>query len=301
MFYLLDRANPNGPHFYPTRRNKLIAIVVHITAGLEDLDLRGDDMSAENTARYAATTDRAVSWHSGSDSDTWVQLLPAGYTAFQAVNYNSSTYGHEISKTDVSWNDEPAEWVTRTLRNAALGVGGSGGLAAVARAHGIPFRRATRADVDRGISTGTPVGFVAHSDLDPARRRDPGDDFPWTRFLSLMAGPPPVPPTTSGGFMSDLSSAEQRRILELAEANARVLGPLAQRVADIERRQLAINVQEQGRDAADAQRDEALAAELDQAQADLRTLLDRTTPDEPADPEPVPQGDQHTVGGKVHH
>src|SRR5687768_3425480 len=107
-YLLLDQPNPNGPHFYPTRNKPLLAIVVHITAGLEDLDTVNDH-SAEATAQYAATTRTQVSWHSGSDTDSSVYLLPANHTAWHATAYNGSTYGHEISKTHPDWRSMSAD------------------------------------------------------------------------------------------------------------------------------------------------------------------------------------------------
>jgi hypothetical protein len=200
-YYLLDHPNPYGPHYYTTRRNPLLAIVVHITAGLEDLDAT-DDNSAEATARYAATTDRAVSWHSGSDSDTAFDLLPASYTAFQCRNYNSSTYGHEISKRDTDWRSEPEPWRTRTLQLAGRHLG------AKARALGIPLRKCTQAELDRAIANGgPPVGFIGHHTLDPTRRTDPGlvfgvgDTFPWTEFFGYAAGTT-SPPDRSAYLMT---------------------------------------------------------------------------------------------------
>lgn len=187
VFYLLAHRNPNGDHFYPTRNRRLKAIIIHCTAGLEDKDLIGPDNSAENTARYAATTDRQVSWQSGSDTDTFVQLLPYSYTAFQCVGYNSSTAGHEISKLDMVWSDEKPEWVQRTIKMAALGPDGVSGLRKLALENGIPFRRATKAELDHAIATdGPPVGFVTHAELDPDRRTDPGRDFPWSMFLGFL-------------------------------------------------------------------------------------------------------------------
>lgn len=199
-YYLLDHPNRSGPNFYTTRRMPVLAIVVHITAGLQDLDLVGPDHSAEGVCRYAATTDRDVSWHRSSDTDSEIELLPTSYTAWHCANYNSTTIGHEISKLDVSWHDKPAEWVTRTLRMAAVGPAGTTGLRRLAQLYRVPARRGTRAELDAAIAhyrrTGEirPVGFLAHSDLDPDRRRDPGWDFPWPRFLSLIAtGPAPRP------------------------------------------------------------------------------------------------------------
>jgi hypothetical protein len=180
-YYLLDHRNPHGDHFYTSRRGSIKAFVVHITAGLENQNTTLPDHSAEGTANYAATTDREVSWHSGSDADSSLDLLPYNYTAFQVVGYNSSTAGHEISKRDDSWTDEPAVWVERTLRNAAKH------LAPKAKEYKVPLRHATRAELDRAIANNSaPVGFVSHASLDPDRRTDPGPDFPWNRFLGYI-------------------------------------------------------------------------------------------------------------------
>lgn len=174
-YYLLDHPNPHGPHYYPSRRKPLRVIVLHITAGLEDMTV--PDASAEQTARYCATTDRQVSWHAGADSDSWLNLLPASYTAWHASDYNSLSWGLEISKQDITWSDEPKAWVERTLRNAAAAC------RPVAEKYGIPARLLTRAQVDAGLS-----GFTYHSRLDPARRTDPGPDFPIARFFELLKG-----------------------------------------------------------------------------------------------------------------
>ncbi len=211
-FYLIDNPNPYGPHYYTTRRGSVLAVVVHITAGLEDLDAT-DDQSAEATARYAATTDRQVSWHSGSDADTALDLLPASYTAFHVHGYNSRTYGHEISKRHTDWRNMPEPWRTRTLSNAAEH------LAVKAAQLGVPRRHVTRGELDHAIATGGgPVGFIGHWELDPARRSDPGlvedvgDTFPWGEFFDLMA------PTTPTVQEDDMASYARRKSPERTRA-----------------------------------------------------------------------------------
>lgn len=187
-FYLLDHPNPHGQHFYRTRRGSVLACVIHITASLEDLD-GVDDSSAERIARYAATTERAVSWHSGSDSDSHLRLLPDTYTAFHVKGYNSRTIGHEINKVNVDWESVPDAWVTSTLENAA------DCLRHRLKGLQIPLRWATKDELDRAIRVGgKPVGLIDHESLDPTRRRDPGRNFPRQRFLDLLAETPtPVP------------------------------------------------------------------------------------------------------------
>lgn len=184
-YYLLDNRNPNGNHFYTSRALRLTAIVMHITAGLEDLDAENDH-SCENTSRYAATTDRQVSWHGSSDSDSNMELLPPWFTAWHASNYNSSTYGWEICKRHTDWRTVPPLWVERTLRQTAKG------LMPIVRDYKIPLRKATRAEVDRARATGVPCGFISHAELQPEDRTDPGwvrsvDTFPWGRLFELIA------------------------------------------------------------------------------------------------------------------
>lgn len=205
-----ENRNPYGPHYYTSRRGTVLAIVIHITAGLEDLD-GVDDHSAEKTARYAATTSRPVSWHSGSDADSSLDLLPASYTAFHCQGYNSRTYGHEISKRDTDWRDEPPGWVAKTIGRAAAH------LAPKAIELGVPIRKARRSDLDTAIAVnGAPAGFIGHWELDPGRRSDPGrvgnlDTFPWDPFFAALRGP---------GHQEDDMTPEERAQLAQAVKNA---------------------------------------------------------------------------------
>lgn len=174
-YTLLDNRNPHGSHFYTSRSKGVTAIVLHITAGLEDLDLRGVDHSAEATARYASNTSVKVSWHAGVDSDSIVRLLPDHYTAWHCKGMNSGGLGLEISKTHTDWRTVPRDWVRATLANAAVVC------SEWSEKFKIPQRLLTRAQAVRGVK-----GFVYHSTMDPTRRSDPGANFPIELLWRLM-------------------------------------------------------------------------------------------------------------------
>jgi N-acetylmuramoyl-L-alanine amidase len=165
-FYLLEHRNPNGDHFYTTRRQPIQIIVLHTTEQLPDY--HPPDEGAEKVARYAATTTRKVSWHQTVDSDSIIPMLPDSFTAWHVRGYNARALGVEISTQARRWSTAPPDWVEKTITNLADVIRYWGEL------YQIPYHRIARANVDRGRR-----GIVAHADLDPTRRTDPGPDFPW--------------------------------------------------------------------------------------------------------------------------
>lgn len=179
--------NPNK-HYYPERRKPVKIILLHVTAGLEDLDLLGVDTSAEGTNRYGATTTRQASWHVCVDSDSIAPALPDEYTAWHCTNYNSSSLGLEISNRDARWDNKPQDWTKKTLLNAAKVC------LEWERKFNIPRRLLTKEQVDAGMT-----GYSFHMFLDPTRRRDPGATYPWAYFVALLETleknqPAPTPP-----------------------------------------------------------------------------------------------------------
>lgn len=168
-------ANPHK-HYYPTRRKPIGLIVLHVTAGLQDLDMHGEDLTAAKTNQYGATTTRAASWHAVVDSDSIEDSLPESYTAFHVQGYNSGSLGLEICNQDARWDNKPKAWVTATLRNAAKKCH------QWEKEHDIPRRLLTKAQVDAGER-----GYTYHMFLDPTRRHDPGQTFPLRYFFSLLA------------------------------------------------------------------------------------------------------------------
>lgn len=168
-----------GSAHYKSRQNgPLIGIVLHVTAGIQDLGVSGSDSSAENTAAWGARSTK-VSWHAINDSDSIVPCLPDTYTGWHAKGYNSRTWGLEISNSDARWNNKPAAWTQRTVANAARAC------APIVAKYKIPIVLASQSTVDRSLAAGRPFGFTYHSYLSDIRV-DPGREFPFSTFISIV-------------------------------------------------------------------------------------------------------------------
>ncbi len=190
MSYALT-ANPRH-HYYTSRRGKILGIVLHVTAGLEDFT--PPDSGAEATIRYGLSNSRPASWHGIVDSDSVIDCLPDSYTAFHVIGYNSQTLGLEIANANARWAGKPQWWVDATIANAAAWC-----RPRVAK-YGLPVNLADKAEVDRCIRAGRPFGFTYHRYLDPTRRIDPGFDFPWHRFEAFVNGADAVKLRVKGPF-----------------------------------------------------------------------------------------------------
>ena len=189
-YHLLDhhvsrdkpRKHGAGRPWYPTRNGTLRIGVIHTAENLPDFI--GPDTGAEAVAKYGTTTERA-SWHDTVDSDSRIRMLPHTATAFHVAGYNSISVGIELATRAAKWVDTPLGWRLAILENCARWV------AEVSAAHHIPIRLLTKADVDSGLA-----GFTFHSRLDPDRRSDPGDSFPWSHVqgrakeIAEVATPP---------------------------------------------------------------------------------------------------------------
>lgn len=185
-FHLLDKPNQNGPFFYTSRRTckhgvtpdrlpHLIA--VHTAESLPDF--KGPDTSGEALAKYASTTTRSVSWHSTVDADGVVPMIPDSYVGFHVVGYNTCSVGVEIATQAGKWVELAQaypDWYRGIMGQAANQV------AWWAKTYDIPAKRITKEAADAGVR-----GIVAHADLDPKRRTDPGKAFAWSQFLYDVA------------------------------------------------------------------------------------------------------------------
>jgi len=174
-FYAYDNPNPNGNHWHTGRRTCQHGIdgphilVVHVSTQLPDY--AGEDTNAEALAHYMQSTSRAASWHYSADSDSRINMLPVSDTAWHVRGYNRCGIGLEIATVHDDWDNAPERWLDGIFEQAQ-------GVVAEANTLGIPSVRLTKDQVDAGG-----YGFVAHSDLDPDRRKDPGPTFDWGRLL----------------------------------------------------------------------------------------------------------------------
>lgn len=183
--YLLEHPNPNAPlvvrpgvplfqaHGHPTRKGgvKSIRFVVLHTAEALDPSLSDGDQTAERVAKYLSTTRRRASAHVVVDSDSEVPLLPDEAVAFHAAGYNTASLGLEIAYRADRWGQDSKREAALVSRAAAV-------LARWGVIYRIPVRKITRDEVDRGLR-----GIVSHAELDPKRRTDPGEAFPWSRLF----------------------------------------------------------------------------------------------------------------------
>jgi len=172
-YYLLDHPNPNGDHFVRTSVRQVRGIVIHTAENVADTV--GPDGGAEAVANYGATAARSVSWHATVDKDSIIYMLPDEYTAYHVIGYNNSTLGIEQACQSAKWNTYPPEWVDGTIANTAKVVGDW------CEKYRIPKKRITKAEFDSGAK-----GIMAHADLDPLRRSDPGADYPWDLLFEKM-------------------------------------------------------------------------------------------------------------------
>jgi hypothetical protein len=188
-YYLLDNPNPNAPGRgdgqywgYASMNSAPRCVVMHTAESVADVV--GDDLGAENVARYFTTTtaDRAASYHTVVDSDSTVRCLPAGldettaHTAFHAYGVNSWCLGLSLAMRADSWPTVPQAWASKILNRAVNEA------AAWCARWGIPAARITFTEAQAGGK-----GFMAHADTSPTDRSDPGAGFPWDLFLRLVA------------------------------------------------------------------------------------------------------------------
>lgn len=156
---------------------------------IHDMEAPEKSTTAEAVARYFSTTDRKASAHYCIDSDSVVQCVHDGDTAFGAAGANLD--GLHFEQAGYARQTE-AEW----LDPYGLAMFGHGGvvLRAKSKEHGVPLRWLSDAEIKDGRTR----GLCTHGDISrcfPASstgHTDPGPNFPRARALAIWQGVPPV-------------------------------------------------------------------------------------------------------------
>lgn len=225
-FYLLERHRSRdvprlagaGRPWYPTRttcQHGYTAphlIVLHSAENLPDW--HGEDSGAESVARYGASTERA-SWHWTVDSDSVIMMLPHSFTAFHVRGFNTCSIGIEIATQAGKWLGAPLDWL-HELYDQLADV-----LVTIKNDTGIPL-------VDRRDDP-SKWGVTTHAVLDPTRRTDPGQAFPFDWILQMANGGfryknpppvivPPIPPDRPVGTVPLLADDTVRRMQDWARS-----------------------------------------------------------------------------------
>lgn len=161
-------------HYYEGREKPLRLIVIHTMEAPES------PKTAENIAAYFASGNVVASAHACVDQDSVVVCLPPSDTAFAAPGANSDGYQIEhagyASQDGAGWNDAESQSMLKLSAAHAR---------EIALAAGIPLRHLSDAELAAGYA-----GFVGHDQVSRVYKRsdhwDPGTDFPWSQYMSLV-------------------------------------------------------------------------------------------------------------------
>ena len=185
------------------RRDPLKPVVVVHTAQ-SGTDTRGADTKAEAVAAFIQRRQDAGSYHILGDRDSIIRLVRIANEAYgDGTGSNRWAIHISLAMDAGDWgmllvNDRAAfEQYVESAATMAL-------LAAKAcHDRGLPVP-AARLMTKEGSDRAGACGFISHGRRDPARRTDPGADFPWGLFFAryaalCVAEGLPDPSTTNNG------------------------------------------------------------------------------------------------------
>lgn len=172
--------NPPAITQYRSRKATPRSVIVLHTAESGSNSGPPDDR-AENTARFISNRENYGSYHMIGDTDSIIKLV-----RFRDAAFHDGTGSNEWS-VGISLAIDAADWPSfdEETKNRLVAVMAQ--MAARAanwmdrKGYGKPA--ALRLSKEESESESA-SGFISHADRDPARRSDPGADFPWEDFFA---------------------------------------------------------------------------------------------------------------------
>lgn len=210
MAYLDDHKPARAQQRVP-RRDRLSGVIgVHTAENTPDFV--AFDGGAEAVARFISTrTDAPGSYHVIVDSDSRVQVVDYGNEAFHdGTGTNRHSIGLSVATRADVWPLAPKDWRDGAVTQLAIAAADASRYIRAKTGIVVPARRITGEQARARVP-----GFVAHADLDPARRTDPGKAFPWGPFLEqyarLIGRGPTTPPKEDEDVKATLVRAKGDR------------------------------------------------------------------------------------------
>ncbi|MFV0496081.1 hypothetical protein [Mycobacterium sp.] len=219
MGWLADN-DTTSPKQYRSPRRETVSggIVVHTSENTPDYV--AFDGGAEAVARFIATRKNYGSYHDLTDSDSCITLVNYDDEAFHVARDKVNHYSLSLSiatRADV-WPLAPKAWQNGAIEQAAQAATRQAKWVETTTGITVPAKRITATEF-----RARRPGFCAHGDLDPGRRHDPGDKFPWDQFLNRFAQLTAIPaPNKDDNKDNDMSQIKPYSI--------RVSGPSVGRV-----------------------------------------------------------------------
>lgn len=205
----LDDHPPARDQFRCPRREKPSGVMVVHTAE-NTPDFVAFDGGAEAVANFIRGRSTPGSYHDLCDSDSCINLVSYSCEAYQdGTGSNRHAWGGSVATRADVWPLAPKEWRDGAIRQLAAPAARYARWVKVHHGVTIPARRINRAQSEARMP-----GFISHAERDPARRKDPGEWFPWQQFLDEYARN-----MSGGSFMAHLTDAEQHELLRLLREN----------------------------------------------------------------------------------
>lgn len=179
--YLVDHPPARSQYRKPRREPPSGVITIHTAENAPDYV--GFDGGAEAVARFIQTRTTPGSYHDLVDSGGIFPVVPYDWEAFHdATGGNRHSLSISFATRADIWPLAPKAWRDAALEHGAQAAARQAAWIKQKTGIVVPARRITRDESERRIP-----GFISHAQRDPARRTDPGRDFPWSTFLARYA------------------------------------------------------------------------------------------------------------------